>query len=106
MNWKKNGLLTIVCVLALALAGCSGLSGLMGTTGTTASNPTGSAAPALATATVLEISVPTHSTVAANCAAGDTNSCTQQTNITTFCKATATIQEALKSCVSAGWPTS
>jgi len=96
---RKNIALGIMAAGVLCLSGCSALSGL---TGTTSTNPTGSTGPTVAT-TVLGVSVPLHSTVASNCAAGDTNSCAQQANIVSFCAATATIQEAHKACVGAGW---
>jgi hypothetical protein len=77
--------------------------GLTGSTGSTASNPTGLPAPDLAKQMTLDVAVPLHSTVAANCAAGDTNSCTQMTNIKAFCGSTTAIAEAFKPCVSSGW---
>jgi hypothetical protein len=85
---------------ATALAGCSGLTG---STGASAANPTGLPAPNVAKQLTLDVAVPLHSTVAANCAAGDTNSCTQMSNVKAFCTATTSIAEAFKPCVSAGW---
>jgi hypothetical protein len=91
----------LLLAAATALAGCSALTGA---TTSTPSNPTGSPIATVAP-TTLQVSLPLHSMVAANCAAGDVNSCTQESNITAFCKVTTTIQEPFKACVSAGWPT-
>ncbi|HYB91404.1 MAG TPA: hypothetical protein VEC38_10195 [Candidatus Binataceae bacterium] len=90
-----------VLCLVLACAGC----GLFGSTGTNAANPTGLPEPNVVKQMTLSISVPEHATVAANCAAGDTNSCSQASDIAAFCKATAGIPEAFRKCVLSNWAT-
>lgn len=93
---------SLIGMCAFGIVGCSALSGLTGSTTATPSNPTGEVA--TVKQTTLEVALPLHSAVAANCAAGDVNSCTQLSNYSTFCKETTTIAEPFKSCVSAGWP--
>ena len=90
-----------VMLLILACAGCS----LFGSTGSTATNPTGLPDPNLVKQLTLSVSVPEHATVAANCAAGDTNSCSQAADIAAFCKATTAIPEAFRKCVGSNWAT-
>ena len=102
---RIRGMFLFLIVAAL-LAGASMMTSscsLLGSTGATASNPTGLPAPDVAKQMTLDVAVPLHSTVAANCAAGDTNSCTQMTNIKAFCGSTTAIAEAFKPCVSSGW---